>query len=123
MYVELNPMVGDGFAMKGDDTWGLGIIQILGELLDQVTRVTLYAGDSDYECNWLGVQAVAHAVNAIGFEEAGFVDVTTDDGVVHGQVKQAGGFSFVRVYQAGHAVGAFSLEDLAGAVVFGDSGH
>lgn len=30
--------------------------------------------------------------------------MTTPDGIVHGQVKQAGRFSHVRVYEAGHEV-------------------
>ena len=32
------------------------------------------------------------------------MNVTTLDGIVHGQVKQAGRFSHVRVYEAGHEV-------------------
>lgn len=45
---------------------------------------------------------MAAAVEAAGFDRAGYVDLSTSDAVVHGQVKQAGSFSFVRVYDAGH---------------------
>ncbi len=55
-------------------------------------------------CNWLGGQVVAHEVDAPGFECAGYVNLTTSDGIVHGQVKQAGKFSFVRIYESGHEV-------------------
>ena len=106
-YIEENPTVGEAFDSTGDDARELGILAILRDLAEKGVRVTLYAGDADYECNWLGVEAVAHAVGVPGYESAGYVDVSTSDGVIHGQVKQSGVFSFVRVYEAGHAVGAF----------------
>lgn len=55
-------------------------------------------------CNWLGGQAVADEVAAPGFDCAGFVNISTSDNIVHGQVKQAGKFSFVRIYESGHEV-------------------
>lgn len=106
-YIELNPTVGAAFLLTGDDGRELGILKILGELLESGVRVTLYAGDADYECNWLGVEAVADAIGVAGYDKAGYTDISTPDNIVHGQVKQSGGFSMVRVYQAGHAVGAF----------------
>lgn len=47
---------------------------------------------------------VSHEVGAPNFEQAGYVNVTTSDGIVHGQVKQAGAFSFLRIYESGHEV-------------------
>ena len=47
-------------------------------------------------CNWLGVEAVAMKVGARNFQKAGYTDIKTSDGIVHGQVKQAGKFSFAR---------------------------
>jgi hypothetical protein len=35
---------------------------------------------------------------------AGFVNITTSDAIVHGQVKQSDLFSFVRFYESGHEV-------------------
>jgi hypothetical protein len=64
----------------------------------------LYYGDADYNCNWLGGQVVADMINATGYSEAGFTNITTSDGIVHGQVKQAGLFSFLRIYESGHEV-------------------
>jgi hypothetical protein len=59
---------------------------------------------SDYNCNWLGGQVVADEIAAPGYDTAGFVNITTSDGIVHGQVRQSGLFSFVRVYESGHEV-------------------
>lgn len=106
-FYQLNPTVGEAFSSTGDDARELGILNIIKGLLKRGIRVTLYAGDADYECNWLGIEAVADAIGVPGYDEAGCTNVTTPDNVVHGQVKQSGGFSFVRVYEAGHAVGAF----------------
>lgn len=43
-------------------------------------------------------------INATGYDTAGFVNMTTSDNIVHGQVKQSGLFSFVRIYESGHEV-------------------
>lgn len=52
----------------------------------------------------LGTQAVASLVSPPGYSSAGYVNVTTPDNIVHGQVKQAGLLSYVRVYESGHEV-------------------
>lgn len=59
---------------------------------------------SDYNCNWLGGEKVADMINATGYSQAGFTNISTSDCIVHGQVKQAGLFSFVRIYESGHEV-------------------
>ena len=59
---------------------------------------------SDYTCNWLGGQVVADEIGAKGYDTAGFVNITTSDDIVHGQVRQSGLFSFVRIYESGHEV-------------------
>jgi hypothetical protein len=43
-------------------------------------------------------------ISAPGYDTAGFTNISTSDGIVHGQVKQAGRFSFLRIYEAGHEV-------------------
>jgi hypothetical protein len=47
---------------------------------------------------------VADMINATGYSEAGFTNISTSDNIVHGQVKQSGLFSFVRIYESGHEV-------------------
>jgi len=66
----------------------------------------LYVGDADYDSNWIGGQEIARMASVKGFDTAGFTNITTSDGIVHGQVKQAGLFSFSPIYEAGHE-GAF----------------
>ncbi len=96
--------VGEAFGNTGDDAREAGTIEALRYLLSRGIIVALYAGDADYNCNWLGGEAVAEAVGAEGYCEAGYADLRTSDGVAHGQVKQAGLFSFTRIYESGHEV-------------------
>jgi carboxypeptidase C (cathepsin A) len=96
--------VSAAFGNTGDDDRPSGTIAACQELLDAGVQVMLYYGDADYNCNWLGGQVVADMINATGYSEAGFTNITTSDGIVHGQVKQAGLFSFLRIYESGHEV-------------------
>lgn len=43
-------------------------------------------------------------INATGYSSSGFTNISTSDNIVHGQVKQAGLFSFLRIYESGHEV-------------------
>ena len=52
--------------------------------------------------NWLGGEVVSNEVGQPGFQYSGYTNVSTSDGIVHGQVKQSGAFSFVRIYESGH---------------------
>lgn len=64
----------------------------------------LYFGDADYNCNWLGGEVVANEIGQPGFDTAGYANIKTSDNITHGQVKQSGTFSFVRIYESGHEV-------------------
>ena len=92
------------FTTAGDDARELGIIADNQKLLEQGVYLLQYAGDADYNCNWLGGEAVAAEIDAQGWSSAGYQNLSTSDGVVHGVVKQSGNYSFVRVYDAGHSV-------------------
>ncbi|KAI9839537.1 MAG: hypothetical protein M1819_002163 [Sarea resinae] len=84
-------------------------IDDLEYLLSAGLRVNLYYGDADYICNWLGGQAVSLAVNythAGQFRAADYVPLTVE-GESYGEVRQAGNFSFVRVFESGHLVPAY----------------
>lgn len=99
-----NNVVGEAFDTTGDDGREAGTVAALRSLVRRGVTVALYAGDADYNCNWLGSEVVAAAVSAPGYARAGYRDLRTSDGVVHGQVRQAGKFSFTRVYESGHEV-------------------
>lgn len=45
---------------------------------------------------------VSNEIGQPGFNYSGYTNISTSDGVVHGQVKQSGPFSFVRIYESGH---------------------
>ena len=47
---------------------------------------------------------MSEEVDAPGFKDAGYENLTTSDVIVHGQVRQSSSFSFVRVYESGHEV-------------------
>lgn len=106
--------VWEAFTGTGDDDKEAGTVEAMRELLKQGVSVVMYAGDADYKyvfprllpqdgcantrssCNWLGNEVVAEEVQAPGFDKAGYTDIITSDGIVHGQVKQAGKFSYSR---------------------------
>ncbi|ETS76816.1 hypothetical protein PFICI_12203 [Pestalotiopsis fici W106-1] len=92
------------FRETGDDAREVDTIRDIQFLLNRNITVSIYAGDADYDCNWIGVEAVAEEVMAGQFDEAGYGDLQTFDNVVHAQVKQSGRFSFTRVYESGHMV-------------------
>ena len=103
-FSESSALTGNAFGNTGDDSRTESSIEDVRALLAQGVTVATYAGDADYNCNWLGGQAVAEEINAAGFATAGYTDLITSDGIVHGQVKQAGKFSFTRIYYSGHEV-------------------
>lgn len=100
-FSESSNAVSQAFTYTGDDNRESGTIEAIRSLLEQGVTVMLYAGDADYNCNWLGGEAVAYEIGAEGFSCAGYTNLSTSDGIVHGQVKQAGAFSFVRIYESG----------------------
>ena len=108
--------VGTAFASTGDDAREEGVIEAIKSLLKQGIYFMQYAGDADYNCNWLGGQAVSYEIDAPGYTSAGFTNLTTSDGIVHGQVKQAGNYSFIRIYESGHEVPFY--QPLAALTIF-----
>ncbi|KAL1306466.1 hypothetical protein AAFC00_005164 [Neodothiora populina] len=103
-FSESNSAVGSAFGSTGDDDRESGTIEAMRYLVEKGITVVMYTGDADYNCNWLGGQAVAETIAAPGFSSAGYTNISTSDGIVHGQVKQAGKFSFLRIYESGHEV-------------------
>ncbi|KAJ5273722.1 Peptidase S10 serine carboxypeptidase [Penicillium angulare] len=96
--------VGTSFSSTGDDDRMSGTIGDVQKLLKAGVQVTMYFGDADFNCNWLGGQVIADEIDAPGYLKAGFVNLTTSDGIVHGQVRQSDLYSFIRIYESGHEV-------------------
>lgn len=65
-------------------------------LMGKINHANQYIG------NWLGGEVVSNEVGQPGFDCSGYTNISTSDGTVHGQVKQSGAFSFVRIYESGH---------------------
>lgn len=88
----------------------------VADLLDAGIRVLIYAGDADLECNWSGNLAWMRALEwegASAFNAANPRALTGGssggegaDSTSAGEVIDAGSFTFVRVFNAGHMVPA-----------------
>ena len=68
--------------------------------------IILWAGDADWICNWVGNEAVAHAVDFDGqqaFRKKPLQSYTVN-GTQRGLVKSVDRFVFMRVFEAGHEV-------------------
>lgn len=119
-YTKSNPLVARAFRGTGDDARDVHVADDLRFLLGRNVTVALYAGDADFNSNWLGVEAFAEELlqdPSYGYDKAGYADLRTSDGVAHGQTKQAGRFSFTRVYESGHMVPFY--QPLAALELFG----
>lgn len=103
-YTESSDLIWKSFSKTGDDARRRGSISKLRELVKRGITVTLYAGDADYNCNWLGGEIVAEKVGGASFSKAGYQNITSKNKDVPGQVKQHGRFSFARIYYSGHEV-------------------
>jgi carboxypeptidase C (cathepsin A) len=103
-FSDSNSAVGNAFGTTGDDGRKLQTVADMLKLIEANLTVIMYTGDADYNCNWLGGEVVSNEIGAPGFEKAGYTNITTSDGIVHGQVKQAGKFAFARIYESGHEV-------------------
>jgi carboxypeptidase C (cathepsin A) len=90
-----------------------GWIEDLAYLLHSGIKVTLMFGDRDFACNWIGGEQTSLAIpwdSQDEFAAAGYAPLQTNATYEGGQVRQYGNLSFVRVYQAGHAVPSYQPE-------------
>lgn len=104
-YTDYGALVGEGFGDTGDFVYNQ-FLPDLEMILNNGVRVALYYGDADYICNWFGGQAISLALNythSAQFAAANYSAFTVD-GVEYGEVRQAGNFSFLRMYESGHEV-------------------
>lgn len=92
------------FELSGD--WMKNFQTQIPDQLNAGIRVLIYAGDQDYICNWLGNQAWAKNMDwthKADFNAAKVTDWKVN-GTSAGTLQTSNGFSFLRVYDAGHMV-------------------
>ncbi|QDS68444.1 hypothetical protein FKW77_010811 [Venturia effusa] len=85
----------------------------LERLLNGGVKVAMVYGDRDSRCNWMGAEDLAIDLvwaDADKFKASGYEKIVTSAAYTGGVVRQRGNFSFSRVYDAGHAVGAYQPE-------------
>lgn len=98
-----------GFNATGDFILGDGLNK-LRRLLKKGVKISLIYGDRDYQCNWLGGEAISLALGSDDFKKAGYANIETNSSYVGGLVRQHGNLSFARVFQAGHEVPYYQPE-------------
>lgn len=97
--------ISEGFVKTGDFVRVKGLAA-LSNVLASGANVALVYGDRDYQCNWLGGEAISTALaketSNSAFTSAGYAKIQTNETYIGGLVRQAGRLSFSRVFQAGH---------------------
>jgi hypothetical protein len=89
-----------------------GQLEALASLLDSGVRVHLMYGDRDLITNWVGGERtslrVPYSRQKEFARETGYAPLIVEEGkAAAGLTRQLGGFSFTRVFQAGHEVPAY----------------
>ncbi|KZS90557.1 serine carboxypeptidase [Sistotremastrum niveocremeum HHB9708] len=110
---ETNDDVYDNFANTGD--WMLNSAPDLEAVINAGVRTVLYDGDADYILNYKGYEAmISNLVTSFSssYNSQAFATYTVA-GHAAGLFKNAGTFSYVRIYGAGHEVPAYNYTGLA----------
>jgi len=110
---ETNINVYDNFASTGD--WMRNSRPDLETVINAGVRTIVYDGDADYILNFNGVEAMVDALDTQftpQFQQQQFATYTVE-GQTAGQFKNAGTFSYIRIYGAGHEVPAYKFGTLA----------
>ncbi|KAF9644836.1 serine carboxypeptidase [Thelephora ganbajun] len=102
----------NNFFSTGD--WMRSTRPYLEKVINAGVRTAIYDGDADYICNYQGVENMVDALQHQWSSQYASTPFTswTVDGVTAGQFKNAGPLSYVRIYQAGHLVPAFTVGNL-----------
>ncbi|KAH9853076.1 alpha/beta-hydrolase [Lenzites betulinus] len=101
------------FADTGD--WMRTSRPLLERVIDAGVRTVIYDGDADYILNFHGVEAMVDALQtkfSSTYATQTFANFTVN-GTPAGLFKNAGTFSYVRIFGAGHEVPAYSHGALA----------
>ncbi|KAG8733178.1 hypothetical protein FRC11_008104 [Ceratobasidium sp. 423] len=100
------------FAGTGD--WMRESRSDLEKVINVGVRTLILAGDADYICNYMGVEATVNALQTkftSEYQRQNWGNWTVS-GHPAGLYKNAGTFSYLRVYEAGHEVPAYGTDKL-----------
>ncbi|KAF9476392.1 serine carboxypeptidase [Pholiota conissans] len=109
---EMSGGVSNNFAATGD--WMRNSRPLLENVINAGVRTIIYDGDADYILNYKGVEALVDTLQTKftpEFHRQAFKPYTVK-GQSAGQFKNAGPFSYVRIYGAGHEVPAYKFGSL-----------
>jgi cathepsin A (carboxypeptidase C) len=104
-YEGCNFDINRNFMFAGD--WMKPYHTLIPSILKEIP-VLIYAGDTDYICNWVGNEAWTEVLDWSGHKR--FTDSEKKDlhregsDKAYGKVKTSDGLSFMRIYDAGHMV-------------------
>ncbi|KAJ3217562.1 hypothetical protein HDU67_007634 [Dinochytrium kinnereticum] len=105
-YTGCNMQVNQKFFMAGD--WMRPYVNLIPGILEEGVKILIYAGDSDYICNWMGNQAWTLALEwegKEGFNEAPEINWTSKiTGRKAGVFRSFNNLAFLRIFEAGHMV-------------------
>ncbi|RIB03670.1 Alpha/Beta hydrolase protein, partial [Gigaspora rosea] len=105
VYTLAAPNIYNSFLYSGDRISSSN--NFFPSLLKNNIRVLIYAGDADYMCNWLGLNAWTKALHwsgTKGFNEARVTPWITANGNNSGEVRTFKGFTFLKIFESGHMV-------------------
>lgn len=108
-WTQSNEDVYDNFFKGGD--WMMSSAPHLERLINLGVRTLIFDGDADYILNYMGVEAMVDSLNTT-FSEQYKQEQFSDwfvDGQKAGIYKNAGTFSYLRVFGAGHQVPAYGF--------------
>ncbi|KAF2170191.1 hypothetical protein M409DRAFT_19794 [Zasmidium cellare ATCC 36951] len=109
-----SPVVARAFDRTGDIVRG-GQLEQMAYVLSKGVQVTLFHGDRDFACNWVGGEKYSLNIpwpHQDQFKQAGYTPVVLSSPYLEsaGLTRQYGNLSFTRVYQAGHMVPSYQPE-------------
>ncbi|KAL0960542.1 hypothetical protein HGRIS_005580 [Hohenbuehelia grisea] len=111
-YTTSSNTVYSNFAATGD--WMRNSRPDLETVINAGVRTLIFDGDADYILNFNGVEAMVDALNTkftAQFKQQAFASYKVN-GITTGQFKNAGTFSYLRIYGAGHEVPAYKFGGL-----------
>lgn len=94
-------IVSTDFFLTGDFVRGSQLENLKGLLNNRGVKVAIVHGDKDYQCNWMGGEAISLAL-APSIKDAGYADIKTNASYTGGLVREKGRLSFSVVFKAGH---------------------